>query len=180
MLDSQFRSDFIGGEKRSGIRKGVVAQLSIQQFQIESQILDPVFAEFHVGVTDPFGDNRRVAACDLEHFVGHIDPDHFPLWADNLRGDETDFSRAAAQIENRFAFTQITRWIAATVIALDYFLRNNFEIFGLVFSWTTKIIGAFSCTDSISLPDDGFSTLRIDHVLCEALTDGAIPGKLAI
>ena len=139
---------------------GLSFQLSIQQFQIERQILDPAFAEFHVGVTDAFSDNRRVAACDLEHFVGHIDADHFPLWADNLCGDETDFSRAAAQIENRFAFAQITRWIAATVIALDYFLRNNVEIFGLVFDWTTKFIGAFSCADSISLPDDGFSTVE--------------------
>ena len=78
---------------------------------------------------------------DLQHFIRHIDADDFALRPDNLRGDETNFSRAAAEIEDGLAFAQILARIAATVIALDYFLRNGLEIFRFVIDGTTKFVG---------------------------------------
>jgi len=53
-------------------------------------------------------------------FHRHINPNDFAFRPDDLRGDETDFARAAAQIENGFTFTHITE-DRATIIALDHF-----------------------------------------------------------
>ena len=112
--------------------------MSIQQLEIERQILDAAFAKLDVGIADAFGDNWRVAPRDREHFVGHIHADDFAVRADDLRGDETDFAGAAAQIDNHFAFAQITRRIAATVIAFDHFLLNDLEVIQIVIDRTTK------------------------------------------
>ncbi len=104
MFDAQFFGQLVGGKKRSRIRYWIAFQLSIKQFQIERQILDTAFTKFYVRVAEAFGNDRRVASRHLQHFVRHINADHFAVWPDDLRGDKTDFSGAAAQIENCFAF----------------------------------------------------------------------------
>src|SRR5206468_3965837 len=139
------------GKKRSRISYWIAFQLSIQQFQIEPQILDTAFAKFHVRVAEAFGDDRRIAPRDLQHLVGHIDANDFTVRPDDLCGDETDFSRAAAQIEDRFAFTQVTRGIATAVIALDHFSWNDLEIFRVVIYRTTQFVRAFFCARGITL-----------------------------
>jgi len=141
----------------------IAFRLLIQQFEIEREVLDAAFSEFHVRKTDALRNSRRVAARHFEHLIGHVDAHDLPFGTDNLSSDETDFSRAAAKIENDLAFAQITRRITATVIALDHFWRNDLEIFGVVFDRTAKFVRAFFCADGISLPDDGFSTLRLNH-----------------
>ena len=137
--------------------------MSIQQFKIECQILDTAFAKLHVRVAEAFGDDRRVASRHLQHFVRHIDPNHFPVWPDNLRGKKTDFSGAAAQIENRFAVAEITRRVAATVIALDHFLWNDVEICRFIINRTTKFLRTLFCSSRVSLADDGFLASSFDH-----------------
>src|SRR6266498_197555 len=70
--------------------------------------------------------------------------------------------------------------MTATVIALDYFLRNDFEIFGLVIDRTTKFARAFLCSRRVTLADNGFSTMSVDHFPFEALAVCFIPEKFAI
>ncbi len=61
-----------------------------------------------------------------------------PAAPDDLRGDETDLSRAAAEIEHGLALAQIFARIAAAVIALDHFLRNDLEVISVVIDRATK------------------------------------------
>jgi len=132
--------------------------------EIERKVLNAAFAKFDVRVTDPFADNRRIAARDLEHFVGHIDADDFAAWSDNLRGDKTNFPSAAAKIEHDFTFAQIAGRVAAAIIALDYFSWNCCEIFRLVIDRTTKFPRAFFCSRRITLADDAFLASTFDHL----------------
>ena len=125
--------------------------------------MNTAFAKFHVRKTDPLRDDRRISARHLEHFIGHIDADHFAFEPDDLRGDKADFSRAAAQIEDDFAFAQITRRVAAPVITLDHFLRNHLEVFGVIMDRTAKFLRSFCCSRRVTLADDGFSALRLKH-----------------
>src|SRR6266540_484236 len=164
MFDAQFFGQLVGGKKRSRIRYWIAFQLSIKQFQIERQILDTAFTKFYVRVGEAFGNDRRVASRHLQHFVRHINANHFPVWPDDLRSDKTDFSRATAEIENRFAFAQITRRIAAAVIALDHFLWNDAEICRLIINRTTKFLRALFCSRRITLADDAFLASTFDHL----------------
>ena len=43
------------------------------------------------------------------------------------------------EIEHRLAFAEILARIAAAVIAIDHFLRNDLEVFGIVIDRTTKL-----------------------------------------
>ena len=73
-----------------------------------------------------------------------------------MRGDEADFSGAAAEIEDGLAGAQIFAGIAAAVIALDDFLRDDFEILGVVFDRAAKF--RFGCLGArrIAFTDFGF------------------------
>src|SRR5206468_4506790 len=102
------------------------------------------------------GNDWRIAAGDLKHFVGHIHANDSAFWPNDLPSNETNLSRAAAKIENRFAFAQMTRRITAAVIALDYFLGDDFKIIGAVFDRTAKFVRAFLCSRRVTLADDGF------------------------
>ena len=87
-------------------------------------------------------------------------PITFPSGADDLRGDEANLSCAAPEIEHRLACSQILARIAAAVIALDHFLRNDFEIFGIVIDRTTKFrFGGFG-SGGVTFPDGGFGVDR--------------------
>ncbi len=103
MTNPQFLRHFFRRKKRNGVGNGMTSQLPVQSLQIERQILNAPFAKLHIRESQTAGHDRSVAARDLQHIVGHVDADDFPLRADNLRGDETDFSRPAAQIEDGFA-----------------------------------------------------------------------------
>ena len=87
-------------------------------------------------------------------------PITFPSGADDLRGDEANLSGAAPEIEHRLVFSQILAGIAAAVIAIDDFLRNDFEIFGIVIDRTTKLrFGGFG-PGGVTFPDGGFCVDR--------------------
>jgi hypothetical protein len=98
-----------------------------------------------------------------EHFVRHIDTYHLASRPNNLSSDETDFSRAAAQIENRFAFAQLRRRVTTAVIALDYFLRNDLQIFRFVIDGTTKFVRPLLCSCRVPLTDNGFFAVGFNH-----------------
>ncbi len=89
-------------------------------------------------ITDPLGHDGRVAARDLEHFVGHINPDDLARGADDLRGDEANLAGAAAEIEDGLASPQIFARIAATVIPLDHLRGMTLRYSGVVIDWAAK------------------------------------------
>ena len=80
--------------------------------------------------------------------------------SDDLRCDEADFSRAAAQIENSFSGFEVAGGISAPVILFDHFFWNDPKVARIVVDWTTQ--GALSrfCSSRVSLFNRGF---RIDH-----------------
>src|SRR5262249_580461 len=131
--------------------------------EIERQILNAAFAEFDVRTADAFGHDRCVAPRDLQHFVRHIDANYFSFRTHNLRGNEANFSGSTADIENYFAFVQITRRIAASIIELDHFARNDFEILGLIIDRTTKFLRSFLRSGRVALTNNSFPTSRFDH-----------------
>ena len=163
MFDTQFFGELVRSKKRSGISYWIAFQLSFQQFQIKRQILDTAFAKFYVRVAEALRDDWGVTPGDLEHFISHIHADHFAVWSNDLRRDETNFSRATTEIENRFALAQIMRRIAAAIIALDHFSWNDVEICRFIINRTTKFVGAFLCSGRVTLADDGFFITGLGH-----------------
>src|SRR6516225_1762673 len=163
MFNAQVFGEIIGRKKRSRVRDRVLLQLSIHQFEIERQVLNAAFVKFHVGVTDALGHDERITPRDFQHFICHIDADHFSFRSDNLSGDETDFARAAAEVENRLAFVHMTGGIATTIIALDHFSWNYFEIFRVVLYCTTEFVCAFFCSRRITLAYDGLFAPSFNH-----------------
>ena len=96
----------------------------------------------------------------FQHLVRHVDPDHLSVGPNDLRGDETNLSGAAAEIEHRLALAQILARIAATVIALDHFLRNDFEILADCSRPDNKALSRANFRSrGITLTDDGFRAL---------------------
>ena len=81
-------------------------------------------------------------------------------------GDKTNLPRATAQIEDRLAFTQILAGIAAAVVAVDDFLRNNFEVLSVVIDRATKLRFRRLRSGSIAFPDFGFSVDRVYSLGC--------------
>ncbi len=79
-----------------------------------------------------------------------------PCGTHDLRRDEANLSSAAAEIEDGLAFAQILARIAAAVIALDYLLRNDFQVLGVVIDGATKL--GFGCFRSggVAFTDFGF------------------------
>jgi hypothetical protein len=102
-------------------------------------------------------DGSLVLARDGEHVVVHIDTDDAAGGPDDLRGDETDFSGAAAEVEDGFAGAEITGWIAAAVIALDYFGRDDFQVLTVVFDRTTEGFDARLCRIAVAITDGAFN-----------------------
>ncbi len=132
MLEPQFGGEFVGLEEGRGVGDGPLAQGGVEAFQVEPEVLDAALAELDVAVADAFGDDRRVAAGDVEHLVGHVHADDSCPAADDLRGDEADFARAAAEVEHRLAGMQVLAGIAAAVVALDDLLRDDLEVLRIV------------------------------------------------
>jgi hypothetical protein len=69
-----------------------------------------------------------MTARQREHLGVDVDTDHAPRSADDLRCDEAGLATSAAEIQNRVTRLQIGRWIAASVIPLDHFIRYYVEI----------------------------------------------------
>ena len=156
MLHAQFVGEFVGLEKCIGAVDGARFQFSVEFFQIEREILDAAFAKLDVGIADALRDDGRVAACDFEHVVGHIHADNAPLRADHLRGDEANFPRAAAEIEHGLAFADIGARVAAAVVALNDFLRNDFEPARIVLHRAAERGFAALRTGGVAVFDGGF------------------------
>ena len=105
----------------------MIFQLFIEFFQIERQVLDPALAEFDVGVAQSLGDDRRVASRHFQHGVGHVHADDPAPGPDDLRGDETDFSGATAQVEHGLAGSEVTAGVAAAIVLLNDLVRDDFQ-----------------------------------------------------
>ena len=88
------------------------------------QVLNLAAAKLDVVITEPVADRLLVFARQLQHRRIEIDADHFALGADDLGDDVASLAAAGAQIENRLAFVNITRRIAAAVVFLDDFVRE--------------------------------------------------------
>ena len=138
VLQSQLLRQLVRAQERSGVGDRSRLQFRIEFFQIEREVLNTALAKLDVGVTDFFRDHRRIASRHPEHLVCHIDADHFAARSDDLRRDEADLPGAAAEIENGFALAYVFARIAAAVIPLDHFLRNDFEVFAVVVDRATK------------------------------------------
>ena len=85
----------------------VLAEVILEQVEVELQVLNTSFAELHIGATQTLGHFRLVLAGQSQHVVVAIDADHPPLGTDDLRGDVADFSTARSQIEHRLPGLQI-------------------------------------------------------------------------
>src|SRR5207249_4895648 len=91
-----------------------------------------------VRVSDAFRDDRRVAAGDFEHLIGHVHADDLAGRPDDLRRDETNLAGPAAEIEHRLAFANIPARIAAAVILRDDFLRYDFQKLPVILDGATQ------------------------------------------
>ena len=81
-------------------------------------------------------------------------------------GDKTNLAGATSQIEDRLAFAEILAGIAAAVIAVDDFLRNDFEVLSVVIDGATKLRFRRLRSGSIAFPDFGFSVDRAHSFGC--------------
>src|SRR5688500_17142988 len=78
-------------------------------------------------ITELVADRLLILAREIKHRRGKIDTDDLPLRADKLSDDIAGFATAGAEIQNRFACADIARWIAAAIVFVDDFLRNDFK-----------------------------------------------------
>lgn len=127
--------DGVGSEvvsDRGGCSDGGLREARREFVDVEGEILNSALAKLHVGVAETLGDDGRVAAGDLEHVIGHVDPDDTSRTPHDLGGDEADFASAAAEVEDGFAGADVTRGIAAAVILVDDLLGNDLEQLGIV------------------------------------------------
>src|SRR5262245_18638773 len=85
----------------------ILLQISLNQIQIGSQVLDLAAAEFHVVIAQLVADGFLVFARQLKHRRIEIDADHFAAAADDLGHDVTGLAAAGAQIQNRLPFANI-------------------------------------------------------------------------
>src|SRR5712692_848609 len=123
----QFLRDGLGGEERVHALDRTRLQLRLQPFQIESEVLDAALAELDVVIADGVADRALVLPRQREHVVVHVHTDDLAAGTDDLRGDETNLARAAAQIEDRFARAQVLRRIAAAIIPFEDFGWDDVE-----------------------------------------------------
>src|SRR4030095_6383781 len=138
MLHAQLASEFFSGEEGVGTGDRARTQFCIKLLEIEPEILNPAFAKLDIGIADSLRDNRCVTPRDLEHRIGHIHADYGTFGTDDLRGDEANLPGAASEIKHGFAAAQIFAGIAATVIALGDFLRDDLEIARIVINRTAQ------------------------------------------
>ena len=153
---AQFLSTRVGGEERVRVMNRIGLQVCVQFFQIERQVLDAALAELHVLKADGLADDGRVFARHGEHVVVHVHADDAARRPNDLRGDETNFSRAAAEVEHRLARLEIFRGITAAVIAVNDFLRDDLEILAVVFDGAAKRLDLFPGRFTVAAAHRGF------------------------
>ena len=124
--------------------------------EVESQILNATFAKFDVIVANSLGDDRRVPIGDFKHRVGHIDTDYFSGAANNLRSNKADLSRSGSEIQNRLSFVDVLGGIAAAIVSLDDFIRNDLQIFFVVIDRAAQGCFLLLGTSGVTLSDRRF------------------------
>src|SRR4051794_15784247 len=107
MLDAKLLRQLIRCEERGSIADRAPFQFRVEHVNAQGEVLDPAFPELDVRVADALRHDWGIPARDLEHLIGHINPDDFSLRPHYLRGDETNLSGAASEIEHRLAFPEI-------------------------------------------------------------------------
>ena len=100
--------------------------------------MDSALPKFNDGVTQSPGNDGRVTPCHFQHFIGHIDADNFSCRADDLRRDETNLPCPAAQIEHGFSRLEVTARVAAAIILLNDFFRDDFQVLALIIDGATQ------------------------------------------
>jgi len=153
MLDAKLLRQLIRCEERGSVVDRAPFQFRVEHVNAEGEVLDAAFAKLDVRVADTLRHDWRIPARDLEHLVGHINADDFSFRPHHLRGDETNLSSAASEIEHRLAFPEISARIAATVIAFDDFLRNDLEVFRVVIDRATKFRFRGLRSSRVTFPD---------------------------
>lgn len=156
VLDAEIGGEGISGEVGIGISDGIVAEFAVEDFQIEREVLDAAFAELDVGVADVSRDDGRVAAGDFQHVIGHVHADDFAGGADDLGGDEADFSCAGAEVEHGFAGPQVLGGIAAAVVFLNDFGGDGLEELRIVLHRAAERGLGFGGGGGVALAGGGF------------------------
>ena len=104
------------------------AQRLAQQVEVQRQVLDQAAAERQVVVADPTRELGVVAAGQGEHVTVAVDADNPPLGPHHLRGDVADLAATAPQVEHRLSRPEVSRRVAAAVVALQDLDGDRFEI----------------------------------------------------
>ena len=73
-----------------------------QRFTKLLQVLDAALSKFNIVAADIFCNHGSIASSKGQHVISHIHPDAPAFGANYLRGDETYFSCAAAQVQDCF------------------------------------------------------------------------------
>ena len=94
--------------------------------------------ELDIVIANFFGEIRLGRTRKLKHFIGHIDTDDSPFWAHNLGGDKANFATTGSKVEHRFAFFDVARGVTASIVAVEHFLRNDFQEFRVVINGAAK------------------------------------------
>jgi hypothetical protein len=102
-------------------------QPSLEAREIEIEVLDAPAAELDVGESHALGHTRCGPACEPEHLVVHVDPDHPTVGAHELGGHEADLAPTAAEVEDRLAGPHVAGGVAASVVPLDHLLWDGLE-----------------------------------------------------
>jgi len=70
-----------------------------------------------------------------QHLGGHVDADYTPRITHDLGGNEADLPCAASQVEDRLALFEVLAGVAATIVALEDFLRGPLEVLRVIVRW---------------------------------------------
>ena len=106
---------------------GVRAQIVLGYREVERQVLDVALEKTHTVGAQALGHLGLVLARQREHVVVHVHADHAPRAAYDLSSQITDLAAAAAEIEHHVAGARITRGVAAAIVLLDDFRRQQLE-----------------------------------------------------
>ena len=111
---------------------GMISEPAVQAVEIYRQVLEASASELNIAKSQLIGHGGRMTPRERQHLGVHVDTNHASRRTDNLSCDKTCLAAAAAEIQNRVAWLQIGRRIAASVVALDDFARYYFEIAWIV------------------------------------------------
>ena len=138
-----------------------MGEVLLKAVEVELQVLNESVAELDVGVANlAAGDLVAVLAGEGEHLAVAVDADDAAGWPDRLRQDVTEFAAARAEVDDGFTHVHEPGGIAAAVVALDDFLRDDCETIGLVLDGTAERLFAGIGRGGVALVDGAFGCRR--------------------